>query len=394
MIRFGERTENGIRATAMFVTVAALLWLMWFFSDSLISCLLLVWKHMVEGLEVPVIGETREIEIDLITRGSFCAAVMAVYGMRKRLEDVFRGKSAKWYAVLALPLLVVAVVTYAANWGAQYGILYRSGGDIGLYYDQIFSYIGWAVLSGLSLFAIGAYIFGMNRIYVEQKKAQQYQAQAAVYQMLEEQYSQAERLRHDLKNHVFALRGLWEEQAWEKLGDYLKKMEDSAQFGTNEEATGNRAIDALLCQKRKLAEEKGIDWECNVRIPQQCYINEFDLCILFGNLLDNAVEACERLLKKGKGQERGGQPFIRMQAGNVKSCLLMEVKNSMDAEEKRTGGSAKEKNPQGHGIGLLNVRDVVRRYNGVMNTQAQGGIFTISLLLPLGQTAYDIERAV
>lgn len=71
MIRFGERTENGIRATAMFVTVAALLWLMWFFSDSLISCLLLVWKHMVEGLEVPVIGETREIEIDLITRGSF-----------------------------------------------------------------------------------------------------------------------------------------------------------------------------------------------------------------------------------------------------------------------------------------------------------------------------------
>lgn len=138
---------------------------------------------------------------------------------------------------------------------------------MGIYYDQIFSYVGWSVLSALSLFAVGAYVFGMERVFVEQKKAGQYQAQAAVYQMLEEQYSQAERLRHDLKNHVLALRGLWEEQAWEKMGDYLNRMEGSAQLGTNEEATGNRAVDALLYQKRKTAEEKGIDWECDVRIP-------------------------------------------------------------------------------------------------------------------------------
>lgn len=118
MLRFGKKTEKGIRVAAILVTVVTLIWLMWFFSDSLISCLLLVWKHMVEGLEVPVIGETWDVEFELITWCSLCAAV---------------------------------------------------------------------------------------------------------YQMLEEQYTQAERLRHDLKNHVFALRGLWEEQAWEKLGDYLKR---------------------------------------------------------------------------------------------------------------------------------------------------------------------------
>lgn len=388
-MRLNRKAEKGIQAASMLVTVITMLSLAHFFFNALFSCLLLVWMHTAGRVEVPVLEDR---EIVLIEWSSFVIAVMALYGMRKRIRSVFRGKPRRWYAVLSIPLLVVAIVIYVANWGASYGVLFRSGGNMGLYYDQIFSYVGWGVLSALSLFAIGLYVFGMDRIYLEQKKAEQYQVQAAVYKMLEEQYSQAERLRHDLKNHLLALRGLWEEQAWEKLGDYLKRMEGSAQLGSNEEATGNRAVDALLYQKRKMTEDKGIDWECDVRIPKQCRINEFDLCVLFGNILDNAVEACERLQREARGQ--GLQPFIRVRAGTVKKCFLLEVKNSMNAAEKQKGRMKEMENPQEHGIGLLNVSDVVRGYNGVMNTEMQNGIFDISVLLPLGETAYDIERVV
>ncbi len=381
MKRFIQRMEKGIRAVSVLVTVITMWWLTYFFSESLISCLLLVWKHTAGHMEVPVLGAAGDIESGLIGWSGFGIAVVAVYGMRKRLRAVFQGKTGRWYAVLVLPLLVVTIVTYVANWGASYGILFRSGGNMGIYYDQIFSYVGWSVLSALSLFAVGAYVFGMERVFVEQKKAGQYQAQAAVYQMLEEQYSQAERLRHDLKNHVLALRGLWEEQAWEKMGDYLNRMEGSAQLGTNEEATGNRAVDALLYQKRKTAEEKGIDWECDVRIPGRCRVNEFDLCVLFGNILDNAVEACERLQRENVGQEP--QPFIRVQAQAVKKCFLLEVKNSMSADEMTIDKTTEKENGQGHGIGLLNVADVVRGYDGVMSTKMRDGIFDLSLLLPL-----------
>lgn len=383
MIRFHNKMELGVRVAALLVTAVALVKLADLFFNALLSCLLLVWKHTAEGIAVPVLGETNEMEMELLTWVSFGMAVMAVYGMKRRLKAVFHGKPWRWYAILIFPLLMVTIAVYAANWGASYGVFFRSAGDMGIYYDQIFSYVGWVVLSGLSLFAVIVSVFGMDRIYVEQKKAEQYQVQTAVYQTLEEQYRQAERLRHDLKNHVFALRGLWEEQAWEKLGDYLKRMEDSAQFGTGEEATGNRAVDALLQQKRKLAEDRGVCWECDVVLPEKCRINEFDLCVLFGNLLDNAAEACERLQRKGKGQEQREQPFIRVQAGIVKSCFLLEVKNSMDIGEKQRNGSTKKENPQGHGIGLLNVDDVVRRYNGVMNTEAKDGTFMISVLLPL-----------
>lgn len=393
-MRFNGKMEKGIRMVSMLVTVITLVSLADIFFDALFSCLLLVWKHTAGGIVDPVLGETGEMEIELLTWNSLGMAVIAVFGMKKRLKAAFFGKPWRWYAVLIFPLLMVMIVIYVANLGASYGVFFRSAGDMGIYYDQIFTYIGWGVLSGLSLFAVVVSVFGMDRVYVEQKKAEQFQVQAAVGHMLGEQYGQAERLRHDLKNHVFALRGLWEEQAWERLGDYLKRMENSAQLGMSEEATGNRAVDALLCQKRKLAEEKGIDWECDVRIPKQCRVNEFDLCVLFGNLLDNALEACERLQRKGREKEPGEHPFIRTQAQTVKSCFLLEVKNSMDAEERQANGSVKEGNPRGHGIGLLNVGDVVRRYNGFMNTEIQDGLFDISVLFPLGESAYDTEKVV
>lgn len=385
-MRFNGKAEKTVRVVSMLVTVFTLIWLAYFFSESLISCLLLVWKHTAECVDVPVLGSAED---GLLVWGSLGITIMTACGMRKRLKNVFRGKSGKWYAVLALPLLVVATVTYAANWGASYGILYRSGGNLGLYYDQIFSYVGWSVLSGLSLFAVGLYVFGMDRIYVEQKKAEQYHAQIAVYQMMEEQYRQSERLRHDLKNHVLALSGLWEGREWEKLGNYLKSMENSAELGAYEEATGSRAVDVVLYQKRKMAEEKQVSWESSVRIPKSCDINEFDLCVLFGNLLDNAVEACEKS-EHGK-KRRDSKPFIRVHAGAVKKCLLMEVANSTAAEE---SGYTEKINLPEYGIGLLNVEDVVRRYNGAMNIEINSGIFVVSILLPLSDAAHDIGRAV
>lgn len=129
-----------------------------------------------------------------------------------------------------------------------------------------------------------------------------------------------------------------------------------------------------------------------MRIPKQCRINEFDLCVLFGNILDNALEACERLRQGENAQEI--RPFIRVHAGTVKSCFLLEVKNSMNAAERPKGEPMGKDDLHGHGLGLLNVGDVVHRYDGAMHKKIQDGVFDISVLLPMGDAAYDIERVV
>ena len=281
---------------------------------------------------------------------------------------------------------MITVVFDVADWGACNGIMVRSGGGMGVYYDQIFSHAGFCVFSALSIFAAGFYVYGMDRIYFEQEKSGRYHLQIAVYKMLEEQYRQSERLRHDVKNHIVALSGLFENEEWDKLGGYLKKM-GSCGIAADGDMTGNKAVDALLHQKRKWAKREGIRWECDVQIPKVCSINEFDLCVLFGNILDNALEACEKLKC---GEER----YVNIQAKNIKKCFLLEVKNSRDRTEKYEDGFSNKGNPKEHGIGLWNVKDVVQRYNGAVNIEDENGIFVISILLPFNDAAYDNKQTV
>ena len=353
------------------------------FCASFLFCLELFFLHTVKKIPEPF---SKDWVSALFSGAGYCFAVLVICWMSKHLEPVFCGKRGKWYLILAVPLLVIVAMYDVASLGASNGIMVRSGGNMGLYYDQLFSFAEFLVLDILSIAATGFYVFGMNRIYLEQEKSGQYHSQITVYQMLTEQYRQTERLRHDMKNHIIALSALSRNQEWEKIDDYLRNMEDIV-LDAGGDMTGNKAVDALLYQKRKQAEEENIKWECDVQMPKGCYINEFDLCVLFGNILDNALEACERI-QSGQGH------FINIQAKTVKKCFLLEVKNSMDRTEKYVDGFTNKGDSQEHGIGLLNVGDVVHRYNGVMNIEVEKGIFVISILMPLHDTAHDIKEAV
>ena len=101
------------------------------------------------------------------------------------------------------------------------------------------------------------------------------------------------------------------------------------------------------------------------------FIDSFDFCILFGNILDHALEACERVI--------------------VKNCFLLEVKNSMDRVEKCEEGLTKKENDKEQGIGLENVGDMVHKYQGVRNRKVEKGIFRISILIPLKDIEQDIK---
>ena len=380
MLFFRSDREKRILAASILIMVIKLVSE---FCASLLDCLMLFFLHTVKKIPEPLFGDWGG---GLVSGIGYCFAIFAIYLMSKRLEPVFCGKPGKWYVILAVPLLAIVTVYDVASLGASNGIMVRSGGDMGLYYDQVFSHSEFLVLAFLSMAAAGFYVFGMNRIYLEQEKSGRYHSQIAVYKMLAEQYRQSERLRHDMKNHIIALSALSRNKEWEKLDDYLKNMEGTA-LDTAGDLTGNKAVDAILYQKQRQAEWENIKWECDVRMPKECCINEFDLCVLFGNILDNALEACGRM----RGDECR---FINIQAKTVKKCFLIEVKNSMDKAEKFTEGCTNKGDSQKHGIGLMNVSDVVDSYNGAVHKEFGKGIFVISILMPFPDTAHGIKTAV
>lgn len=371
VLLFEGKIEKKILAAAILIIIKVLVWN---FAESFLSCLVLVFLHYAKH-ETAAVMELWEIE--LITCVTYIIGILFMKWMSEYLIPLFCFVVKRWYILLAFPLYIIVLIVDMVNFAASNGVLFHGGESWNLFYNQIFSHLAICILTMFFMCAAGFYLFGMQRIYVEQRKKEQYQSQLKYYEMLHDQYRQMERLRHDMKNHVIAMQGLVENREWDKARSYLSRMEMEGELRTGDDITGNTVIDALLYQKKKRAVEKNIIWSCDMQLFPKWTIDEFDLCVLLGNILDNSLESCERL-----GDDK--ECVIDIQSREVKNCFLFAVKNSADiCDVNETRYTTK--NLEKHGIGMLNIEDVVHKYNGILEKKLHDGLFEITVLLPMSR---------
>ncbi len=153
--------------------------------------------------------------------------------------------------------------------------------------------------------------------------------------------------------------------------------------------TGNAVTDVIINDKCRRAEKAEIGFDADFHYGGE--IPVFDLGIIPNNLLDNAIEACEKL--------EPGNGFICLTLKRKKQFLLLEVENSFDgAVPVQSGGglalpTTKQSILPGiiaeHGIGLENVRDVAEKYFGGVNIKVKGDVFHVTVMLQQGETGED-----
>ena len=351
----------------------------WNFGCSLFSCIALICSDLFAGRQAAYMDLWLDVIIGAV---AYFPVILVQNCLRKRLDSVLESKIRSWYLMTSAFLIGIVAVVDIVNWGASNGIMVVSNaggtaqGDV--YYNQIFSHISICLLTVLAACMAGAFVFFMNKVYVEQRQKEQYNAQIGFWQMLNEQHMQMERLRHDMKNHVLALYGLWEKKEFDKVGNYLQKMMEKGNIGCEDEVTGNRAVDALLYNKRKKAEELSVRWMADIQIPEKCMIDEFDLCVLFGNLLDNAIKACAEMADEK-------YRFVEIQSQQVKRCLLLVMKN---------GAALKNTKEIRQGIGFFNVSETIRKYDGTVSIKVENQVFEISVLIPMNDNGYNMKKTV
>ena len=165
-----------------------------------------------------------------------------------------------------------------------------------------------------------------------------------------------------------------------EIEDYVRRMDETMQELEYKYVTGNPVTDVIINDKCRRAEKAGIQFDADFRYGGE--IPVFDLGIILNNLLDNAIEACEKL-EQGKG-------FIRLMLKRKKQFLLLEVENSFDgAVPIRKGSLFPATTKQNvlpdivteHGIGLENVRDVAGRYFGGVNIKVKRDVFHVTVML-------------
>lgn len=181
--------------------------------------------------------------------------------------------------------------------------------------------------------------------------------------------------RHDYHNHIQTLLALLGDE--EKTKEYLLNLNHDLTSVDTVIKTGNVMIDAILNSKLSLIKSKKIKVNAKAVVPPEINISEIDLCVIIGNLLDNAMEACVQ-------QREEDDRFIRVFIGMLKDQLYISVSNSVGGEIKKADKHyLSTKNSPNHGFGLMRIDNIVAKYEGFINRQNEDGVFATEVMLPL-----------
>lgn len=201
---------------------------------------------------------------------------------------------------------------------------------------------------------------------------QQYKAQVSHLHELvlaQEQIS----VYHDLANHMISVKSYLDHHNYEDGNQYLSKLMDKIDVHSNIIDTGNIAIDAIITSKRNLAQKNNIIFKVDLQIPEKLNIDPSDCCVILGNALDNAIEACRHL-------EEGRYITIKMAYhDNILSC---KITNAIPKSyEKNKLLLTTKRDPQNHGIGTKNIKETLKKYKHAYRMEYENNQFIFSFII-------------
>ena len=185
--------------------------------------------------------------------------------------------------------------------------------------------------------------------------------------------------RHDYHNHMQAIKALLSMGKKEELSEYLDNLEKDLDGIDIAIRTGNVGLDAILSSKVSIARKNNIEVNCTAKVPQDLTVSDVHLCAIVGNLMDNAIEACEKMKKDTPDAER----FIRVYIGLFKSQLYISVINSTKERKRRRVSELVTSKLGEHGFGLRRIDKITEKYDGYVNRKNEPGVFATEVMLPL-----------
>ncbi len=202
------------------------------------------------------------------------------------------------------------------------------------------------------------------------------QAEKRYYDEINIRYTEAQMIRHDIKNHLTALAILLDDGKISDARMYLKGINSEMDSSKLPIKTGLPVLDALLFHKLDVMKKSGIDLNITLTANlSETGISEYDLCSIFGNIFDNAYEACNKLADKDKTVTM----IVKCQMDML--CIFCENKYKNINEDLST----QKQDKKYHGIGLRSIRRIAEKYDGTLDINLENGIFKLSVLLNLNK---------
>lgn len=305
----------------------------------------------------------------VLTRILLLAAILFLYFMLRRKNMVEADEKANRY------LLILSL----GNTFVAYSV-FMAYDRLGGYGDRLLATFTVLILFATTIFVYQ--IYGRLWENMELKKQnERYSYQMEMYlqhqREREENEQELRRFRHDLKQKLVYLKELADVSRSEEISRFLREEFEENQSTLHPVLkTGNMVVDAMLNDKCRQAEDSGIRFITELDVPAQLPYSDNDLCVILGNLLDNACEAASFVNQ----EERYIDTRILFDRGN----LILIVENSFDGKVNKGWDGrllSRKQDKSNHGIGLKSVHRIVDKYHGDMYVENESGLFRVKIVL-------------
>lgn len=202
-------------------------------------------------------------------------------------------------------------------------------------------------------------------------RAQELQMQKDYYKDRIRDEERVRRIYHDMKNHLLILEN---QPGTDETKRAARKLQEQISDYENYVHTGNEFLDIIIRDKSAKAREKHIDFNAVIHFENGDFMEPLDISTIFGNAIDNAIEASEKLPEERR--------LITVKAAMIRDMLMITAENNMLQDQALSGGTTKEDSFL-HGFGIPNIRKAAEKYDGQCSISADGGVFRLKVLIPV-----------
>lgn len=304
--------------------------------------------------------------LGIVLSKMFAFAILKVISLKHKDNRIFSMKTSYWilfftiFATSTLAIYLLFIFQYHSNAPSIYN-QQAVWGSFGLLYNTFFSLYLYENI------ARQAEIERNQELYKQQIRAQSKHLDEILITQ-----KQVKKLRHDLINHNISIQAYFENQDYAAGLEYIKSMNKNAVFSDNMIETGNVALDAIMNTKKGIALSKDIEFDTKIQIPENIFVDAIDICIIFGNALDNCIEACDRI--------ENGPKKISVSIIYEDKSLICKIVNTAPKNNNKFLLTTKE-DQANHGFGIGNIESALRKYKNICRFKQIDTEFILSFVI-------------
>lgn len=332
--------------------------------------------NVISSKEALLVSDFEQLKVDIYTNLVILFVYIVFCFFNNRLQLLDSEKRNYIYLLFALMVNSISIVgNYIFHKFERFGGLYSE--------RYVFDFLLTPKLIGASSIVL---ILLFRQIVKENKKKAQNELmknkldmQYAHYLSIQESHMKVKKLYHDINNHIYCIDNLKNNS--KEVNEYVNNLKDEIKEFKSIYNTGNMILDIIINEKSELCKKKGIKFICDINFSKVNFIKPIDVSSIFANILDNAIEACDKIHDKNINK------YIRVKGTISKSYFVLKCENSkvnsIKINKNRLITDKMDKFM--HGIGIQSVKSSLEKYNGEILFEDKKDKFILNIYIPLNQ---------